>query len=126
MVHSFEYMVTTRKHNRKDSVSDEVRAENPPVVHPLVRTHPADGRKALWVTGGTRGFEGMTPEESFPLINELLEFVTQDRFVYRHKWKKGDVLVWDNRCTLHTGTLYDDKKYIREIHRMWIKGDRPF
>jgi taurine dioxygenase len=52
--------------------------------------------------------------------------VTQERFVYRHKWRKGDVLVWDNRCTLHTGTLFDDTKYIRELHRMWVKGDRPY
>jgi taurine dioxygenase len=95
-------------------------------VHPLIRTHPTDGRKALWVSGGTPGFVGWDREESQKLIAELLDYVTQDRFVYRHKWQVGDVLVWDNRCTLHTGTLFDDKAYIREMHRMWVKGDRPY
>jgi taurine dioxygenase len=52
--------------------------------------------------------------------------VTQERFVYRHKWRVGDVLMWDNRCTLHTGTLYDDTKYDRLMHRLWVKGDRPY
>ena len=125
MIHSYEYLMISREHNRH-TVSPEVLAANPDVIHPLIRTHPADGRKALWVSGGTRGFVGMDQAESFALIDELTAFVTQDRFVYRHKWQKGDVLVWDNRCTLHTGTLFDDTKYIREIHRMWVKGDRPF
>jgi taurine dioxygenase len=125
MIHSYEFLMTSREHNRHE-LTPEVKAANPDVIHPLVRTHPADGRKALWVSGGTRGFVGMGQEESFALIDELIAFVTEDRFVYRHKWRNGDVLVWDNRCTLHTGTLFDDKKYIREIHRMWVKGDRPY
>jgi taurine dioxygenase len=125
MIHSYEHLMNSREHNRK-AISDEVKAANPDVVHPLVRTHPANGRKALWVSGGTRGFEGMDEMQSAALVDELIDFVTQDRFVYRHKWRKGDVLVWDNRCTLHTGTLFDDSRYIREMHRMWVKGDRPY
>jgi taurine dioxygenase len=125
MIHSYEYLMTSRDYNRH-ALTQEIKAANPDVVHPLVRTHPADGRKALWITGGTRGFVGMDQQESFALIDELTAFVTQDRFVYRHKWRKGDILVWDNRCTLHTGTLFDDAKYIREMHRMWVKGDRPY
>jgi taurine dioxygenase len=125
MIHSYEFLMTSREHNRHP-LTPEIKAANPDVIHPLIRTHPADGRKALWVSGGTRGFVGMDQAESFALIDELTEFVTQERFVYRHKWRKGDVLVWDNRCTLHTGTLFDDTKYIRELHRMWVKGDRPY
>jgi taurine dioxygenase len=125
MIHSFQYLTESREYGGK-TLSPELLAENPDVIHPLIRTHPADGRKALWVSGGTRGFVGWNQEDSFRLIDELTEFVTQDKFVYRHKWQVGDVLVWDNRCTLHTGTLFDDTKYIREIHRMWVKGDRPF
>jgi taurine dioxygenase len=125
MRHSYEYLMSSRDFNRK-AISDAVKAENPDVDHPLIRTHPADGRKALWVSGGTRGFVGMEPKASADLIDELIAFVTQDRFVYRHKWRVGDVLVWDNRCTLHTGTLFDDQSYIREMHRMWVKGDRPY
>jgi taurine dioxygenase len=125
MRHSYEYLMSSRDFNRK-AISDAVKAENPDVDHPLIRTHPADGRKALWVSGGTRGFVGMEPKASMDLIDELIAFVTEDRFVYRHKWRVGDVLVWDNRCTLHTGTLFDDQTYIREMHRMWVKGDRPY
>jgi taurine dioxygenase len=125
MIHSFEFLSTSRQYGGK-ALTPELLAANPDVIHPLIRTHPADGRKALWVSGGTRGFVGWNQDESFRLIDELTAFVTQEQFVYRHKWQVGDVLVWDNRCTLHTGTLFDDTKYVREIHRMWVKGDRPF
>jgi taurine dioxygenase len=122
--HSFAFLAEMREHGRKP-IAPEVLAANPDVIHPLIRTHPADGRKALWVSGGTRGFVGWDQTESFALIDELIAFVTDDRFVYRHKWREGDVLVWDNRCTLHTGTLFDDQHYVREMHRLWVKGDRP-
>ncbi len=123
--HSFAYLAEMREHGRK-AIDPAVLAENPDVIHPLIRTHPADGRKALWVSGGTRGFVGMDQAESFALIDELIAFVTDERFVYRHKWRAGDILVWDNRCTLHTGTLFDDTRYVREMHRLWVKGDRPY
>jgi len=98
----------------------------PDVVHPLVRTHPADGRKALWVsTGTTRGVIGMPNPEGLDLLQELVDFATDERFVYRHKWEVGDVLIWDNRCTLHTGTRFDVTRYERHVHRTWVKGDRP-
>ncbi len=125
LIHSFAYLCEIREHGRKE-VAQKVLDANPDVIHPLIRTHPANGRKALWVSGGTRGFVGWDQQQSLQLIEELLDYVTQDRFVYRHKWREGDVLVWDNRCTLHTGTLFDDQTYIREMHRMWNKGDRPF
>ena len=97
------------------------------MVHPLIRTHPKDGRKALWVSTGTvTEVVGMKNPEGLELIDDLVAWVTQDRFVYRHKWRVGDILMWDNRCTLHTGTLYDDKRYDRLMHRLWVKGDRPY
>ncbi|MCW5770718.1 MAG: TauD/TfdA family dioxygenase [Rhodospirillaceae bacterium] len=102
------------------------KAALPDVFHPLVRRHPADGRKALWVSTGTvKGIVGIPNPEGLDLIDELVEFATQERFVYRHKWKAGDLLVWDNRCTLHTGTEFDTKKYVRHVHRTWVKGERP-
>jgi taurine dioxygenase len=125
VTHSFAYLVETREHGRK-AVDPAVIAANPDVDHPLVRTHPTDGRKALYPSYGTRGVVGWPEEEGLKLIDELIKFMTQERFVYRHKWQVGDVLVWDNRCTLHTGTLFDDVKYVREAHRQWVKGDRPY
>jgi taurine dioxygenase len=125
--HSYAHFMATRDFGERLILSEEQRRENPDVYHPLIRTHPADGRKALWVSTGTvTEIVGMRPVESLALIDQLVEFVTRDEFVFRHKWRAGDVLMWDNRCTLHTGTLYDDTKYIREMHRLWIKGDTPF
>jgi len=125
MQHSYAWLMANRQHGRKD-VDADILKDNPDVVHPLIRTHPVTGRKALWVSGGTRGFIEMDQADSFALIDELTDYVTQERFVYRHKWRKGDVLVWDNRCTLHRGTMFDDTRYIREMHRMWVKGDKPY
>ncbi len=125
--HSWLHFMATREFNRMEAPSDELRADNPDVLHPLVRTHPADGRKALFVSTGTvKGIVGMPGPEGVALIDELVEFATQDRFVFRHKWRAGDILMWDNRCTLHTGTLYDDARYFRVMHRLWVKGDRPY
>jgi taurine dioxygenase len=124
--HSYQYFMATREYNRME-LSPELAAQNPDVFHPLIRTHPADGRKALWVSTGTvKGIVGMPHEQAMALLEELVAFCTQDRFVYRHKWQVGDVLVWDNRCTLHSGTLYDDTKHFRLMHRLWAKGDRPY
>jgi taurine dioxygenase len=99
----------------------------PDVMHPMIRRHPADGRKALWVSTGTvRGIVGMPNPQGLELIEELVAFATQEKYVYRHKWRIGDVLVWDNRCTLHTGTDFERNKYTRHVHRTWVKGDKPF
>ncbi len=121
--HSYQHFMENREHGRM-TLSAELKAENPDVFHPLVRVHPANGRRALWASTGTvKGIVGMTQSEAVALIDELVGFITQDRFVYRHRWRAGDVLVWDNRCTLHTGTLYDDQKYDRLMHRLWAKGE---
>jgi len=123
--HSYRQLQQTRAYGYNKMTKQQEEA-NPDVFHPLIRVHPADGRKALWVSTGTvKGIVGMPTAEALKLIDELVAFATQDRFVYRHKWQVGDILVWDNRCTLHTGTLFDDKKYVRVAHRLWVKGDRP-
>jgi taurine dioxygenase len=123
--HSYQYFMETRTF-AKAVMTPQLKAENPDVFHPLIRVHPADGRKAVWASTGTvKGIVDMPNPQGLQLIEELVEFCTQERFVYRHKWQVGDLLMWDNRCTLHTGTLYDDTKYFREIHRLWVKGDKP-
>lgn len=124
--HSYQHLMSSRQFGRME-ISDELKAANPDVLHPLIRTHPADGRKALWVSTGTvKGIVGMENKAAEDLIEELVGFVTDERFVYRHKWQVGDILVWDNRCTLHTGTLFDDTKYVRLMHRLWVRGDKPY
>lgn len=123
--HSYEHFMRNREWGAME-LTDEIRAQTPDVVHPLVRTHPADGRKALWPSTGTvKEVVGMPGPEGLALLDDLVAFMTQDAFVYRHRWRAGDLLMWDNRCTLHTGTLYDDTRYFREMHRLWVRGDRP-
>jgi taurine dioxygenase len=118
--HSYANLVA--RSNRE--MTEEERREHPDVFHPLVRRHPADGRKALWGLSSTtpNGIVGMPNPDGKNLIRELMEFATQDRFVYRHKWQPGDILVWDNRCTMHRGTPFDKSKYDRLVHRSWIRG----
>jgi taurine dioxygenase len=124
--HSYQHFMATREYGARE-LSDELKAANPDVFHPLIRTHPADGRKALWPSTGTViEVMGMPNPQGLDLVQELVDFAVQDRFVHRHKWRVGDILMWDNRCTLHTGTLFDDTKYIREMHRLWVRGDKPY
>jgi len=123
--HSYRHFMATREYGARE-LDEELKAQNPDVFHPLVRTHPADGRKALWPSTGTViEVVGRPNPEGLELVQDLIDFATQERFVHRHKWRVGDVLMLDNRCTLHTGTLFDDTKYVREMHRLWVRGDRP-
>jgi taurine dioxygenase len=124
--HSYVHFMSTRQYGARE-LPEAIRRDNPDVVHPLIRTHPADGRKALWPSTGTvTEVVGRPGPEGLALIEALVTFMTEDRFVYRHKWRVGDLLMWDNRCTLHTGTLYDDSRFFRTMHRLWVKGDRPY
>ena len=124
--HSYAHFMRNREWGAME-LSPELLAENPEVDHPLVRTHPEDGRKALWPSTGTvTEVVGMPGPEGLKLLDELVAWCTQPQFVYTHRWRAGDVLMWDNRCTLHTGTLYDDKRYDRLMHRLWAKGDAPY
>jgi taurine dioxygenase len=77
------------------------KSPKPPVVHPFVRVHPETGRKALYVADRVRNFVGMTEEESKPLVAFLRSHATRYEFVYRHRWTVNDVVLWDNRCSLH-------------------------
>ena len=74
---------------------------SPPVIHPLVSLHPATGRKALYLSEHIRRFDGMTEEESRPLLDFLFHHATRYEFCYRHAWRVHDLVVWDNRCLMH-------------------------
>jgi taurine dioxygenase len=102
-------------------LTPERRATIPEVVHPLVKVHPVTGRPALYF--GSQIVDrivGLSKEESRTLILDLTAHVTQDRFVYRHKWTKGDLVFWDNRSVAHTGTNYDRRRYGRLMQRTTI------
>ncbi|MDG2112461.1 MAG: TauD/TfdA family dioxygenase [Actinomycetota bacterium] len=102
--------------------------EVPMTLHPVVRTHPETGRKALFIghPGDTvANFENMTEDESRPLIDFLYEYSTRPDRVFRHTWSNGDVVMWDNRCTMHYA-VHDHGDLTRELHRISITGDVPF
>ena len=107
-------------------LTDAQKAKLPDVVHPLVRTHPETGRKSLYI-GGNVVWEivGMPYEEGRALLAELRAHATEDRFTYRHRWRRGDAVMWDNRCTLHSATPYDEDKYDRLMHRTTMVGTAP-
>jgi taurine dioxygenase len=107
-------------------LTDVEKARSPDVIHPLVRTHPESGKKALFL--GTReatDIVGMSQADGKALLEELREFALQDRFVYAHRWKVGDAVLWDNRSLLHCATPFD-QKYRRLMYRTTVTGDAPF
>jgi len=112
---------------KRAKLSDAQMASLKQAVHPIVRTHPETGRKALYIDEGhTIGIEGMSDEEAKPLLKELYEHATRPEFVYTHKWRLFDIVFWDNRCLLHQAQPYDAAKHVRYMHRTTVKGDRPF
>ena len=87
-------------------------------VHPLIRTLPGSGRKSLYVAShASRIIDWPVPEGRL-LLRELIEHATQPQFVYRHVWREGDLVIWDNRATMHRATPFADSKYRRELRRV--------
>jgi len=120
--HSFVY---SRGLIGYDQFTDEERAMIPPVQQAVVRTHPATGRKSLYLGSHASFIIGRPVEEGRALLNELLEFATQPRFVYTHLWKRHDLVMWDNRCVLHRGRPWDEQRHRRVMHRTTVAGTGP-
>lgn len=103
--------------------TDAERAAMPAVWQPLVRRHPVTGRKSLYISPiYNDAVEGIGDDEAGTLIAELTEFAGQERFVYEHTWSPDDILMWDNRCTMHYVTPHDPTER-RVMHRTTIAGD---
>lgn len=115
-------------HPERPPLSEEEKARLPDVQHPMVRTHPETGRKALFVGGEQHGgtVVGLPPAEGENLMRELREFATRPRFVYEHRWRVGDAILWDNRSTMHCALAFDEEKYRRLMYRVQIAGDEPY
>jgi alpha-ketoglutarate-dependent 2,4-dichlorophenoxyacetate dioxygenase len=101
-------------------VTEEQRREKPPSRHHLVHTHPGSKRKALFMGAHASHIEGRPIEEGRRLLRELMEFATQGRFVHRYRWKVGDLVMWDNRVSLHRATPFDDFAHKRDMRRTTV------
>ena len=117
-------------------ISDEEIEARPTARHPLVHVHKGSGRKALFIAAHTMDIEGMPKEEGRALIRELIEHATQPQYVFSHSWRVGDMVIWDNLCSMHRGGDYDYAKYKRDMRRTTVRegtephametGDDPF
>jgi len=96
-----------------------------PVPQRLVRRHAESGRLALYLSAHIGGIQGWEAPEAMVLIRELTEFATQRQFVYQHHWAVHDLVIWDNRCTMHRGLRYDDKRYPRDLRRVTLEDVAP-
>lgn len=100
-----------------------LKRENPPVIQPLVRTHPETGRKSLMVGQRVREIVGLSKSESEAMLALLNAHATSPEFVYRHRWSVGDLLMWDNRCTMHIALGDYDRTQVRHMDRCSIMGE---
>jgi alpha-ketoglutarate-dependent 2,4-dichlorophenoxyacetate dioxygenase len=104
--------------------SEEERAKMAPVPQVMVRTHPGSGRKSIYLSSHAGRIRGMEEPEARMLLLDLNEFATQREFVYTHTWKVGDLVMWDNRCTMHRAREYDETQ-VRDMHRTTVSDGVP-
>ena len=101
----------------------EERNRRAPAHHRLVQVHPGSGRKTLLLASHASHIIGWPIDEGRALLRELTEFATQARFVHRHSWRVGDLVMWDNRCTMHRATPFDDMNHRRDMRRTTVIED---
>jgi alpha-ketoglutarate-dependent taurine dioxygenase len=124
VVHTYD---SSRKGTRIARLKSEDAAALPPsVLHPLVRTHPETGRRALYMNPNRmEEIAGMARGESDALLDELIAHATQPHYQYRHRWRLGDILVWDNRCTMHKANADYPAGSRRVMQRLMVAGTAP-
>jgi alpha-ketoglutarate-dependent 2,4-dichlorophenoxyacetate dioxygenase len=120
VVHDFSW---SRDQVRPGFFTEKERAEYPPVRHPLLRTNPVNGLKSLFLGAHASHIEGMPVDEGRAFLKALQAHVTQPEFCYRHEWREGDLVIWDNRCVLHRATPYDTVRHKRFMQRTTVGGD---
>jgi len=123
-LHGVHFSGTRKLANDNTGVERQAEQKriNPPVAQPVVRVHPETGRKALYIGEKVRRFDGMTEDESKPLIDFLVAHATRPEFVYRHQWRANDILAWDNRCTMHQALGDFDETQLRHLERTTVLG----
>ena len=105
--------------------SDEEKQNLPPVPQVLVRRHPGSGRVGLYLASHAGRIFGMKAEDGQALLQQLTDHATQRQFVYTHRWRLHDLVMWDNRCTMHRGTGFDDLRWPRDMQRATTSDVAP-
>jgi alpha-ketoglutarate-dependent 2,4-dichlorophenoxyacetate dioxygenase len=101
-----------------------MRKSYPRMSHPLVRTS-ASGRKSLYLGWHAVAIVGWSEEDSVKLLDELFAFATQEKYIYSHRYRPGDMVVWDNRCTMHSATSFERFRFKRDVRRTTINEFGP-
>jgi taurine dioxygenase len=110
-----------------DIVREQQASKVPPMIQPLVRTHPETGTKAIWFhKGKTERIIGMSPEETQQFLEKLLELTIRPEFVYLHEYRLGDMFIIDDRASMHKAGFDYDHSQHRMLYRILVRGDRPF
>ncbi|MBM4197994.1 MAG: TauD/TfdA family dioxygenase, partial [Gammaproteobacteria bacterium] len=129
VVQSYErgYYNPNRRYGRRKPLTAEQKAKTPDIEHPLVRTHPYTGRKCLFVNEGySAGIHGLPDGEAQALLETLLAHATRPEFVYRHNWRRYDLLIWDNCATQHRAISDYELPLRRRMDRTTLTGTAPF
>ena len=121
---SREYSARGQSAQARKSMDTQTTDEAPEYEHPVVRTHPETGRRALFLGDHAESIEGMPYDEGRALIESLNVMATPEDRVYRHRWQPGDIVMWDNRCTMHRAN-HDYGDQPRRMNRILLAGDRP-
>ena len=121
-IHDYIY---SRTKVSEDAVNQSQRTYMHPVRQRLVRQNPVTGEKNIYVGSHVKEIEGLPDAEARPLIERLIDEVTRAESVYRHRWRVGDFMIWDNRCLLHRGCGYDADQYRRRMHQSRVRGQGP-
>ncbi len=124
VVHSWE---ANRRNTGHKPPTEAEKRERPPVIHPLIRTHPDTGRKLLYIGIHTSHVVGMPEADGRALLEELIDYATKPEYVYSHNWHVGDFVMWDNRCLVHRAVKdYDMDAHRRVLHRTVVRGTAPY
>lgn len=125
-VHSFEYGFKESIAEKGREAFAEIIEKNPPVKHPVVRTHPESGKQGLFVNRlFTTHIVGLDPKESAELLEFLYQHMLKEEFTVRFRWRNNSIAIWDNRCTIHK-PVNDYFPNYRHLRRITVQGDRPF
>ncbi len=114
------WIATSRRRSGFSEFTVEEQQRLPAVPQALVRTIPQNGRKSLFVASHASRIYGMPDAEGRALIDDLIAHVIQRQFVYSHRWRPNELVMWDNRCTMHRGTDFDDMRWVRDMRRVTV------